>query len=235
MRAPGTGAAWLWVVAAFAGVIGLAWLATHVRLPEPPRAAGLPMAHPSVGIVDPVVIQGTMLRDPTPLFLPTEFNSSRKDYHPVEPGGAFAGFPPELTFAESELELHLPPAIALPSSPAQALVGDPPGAPFLGFGRTDMVVEPLAPRGAYVEIVESGSGRSVFSRPVPDAHPPGSAPWKPMEFMAAVDSAGLVGPLVLTVHSEVAQVDAYFERYLADDLRVGQRLEPGFYRIVVGP
>jgi hypothetical protein len=56
-----------------------------------------------------------------------------------------------------------------------------------------------------------------------------------MEFMAAVDASGLVGPLVLTVHSDVAEVDAYFGRYLAETFRIGQRLEPGFYRICVGP
>jgi hypothetical protein len=235
MSRPAADTSRLFAVIAVAGVVGIVWLATHVRFPKGPRTAGQPTTHPSVGLVDPVVIQGTMLRDPTPLFLPTDFNSSRLDYRPREPGGGFSGYPPELTYSESELALHLPPAIAVPEAPADALVGDPPGAPFLGFGRGDMDVEPLAPRGAYVEIVESGSGRSVFSRPVPDAHPPSSPPWKPMEFMAAVDAAGLVGPLVLTVHSEVAEVDAYFAHFLEEDLRVGQRLEPGFYRICVGP
>jgi hypothetical protein len=235
MSRPATGGGRLWVVIALMGVVGIVWLATHVRLPEAPRTDGQTVTHPSVGLVDPVVIQGTMLRDPTPLFLPTEFNSSRKDYRPREPGGGFSGYPAELTFSEAELALHLPPAAAVPSAPVDALAGDPPGAPFLGFGRTDMIVEPLAPRGAYVDIVDSGSGRSVFSRPLPDARPPSSAPWKPMEFMAAVDPAGLVGPLVLTVHSNVAEVDAYFARFLSEELRVGQRLEPGFYRICVGP
>ena len=45
----------------------------------------------------------------------------------------------------------------------------------------------------------------------------------------------MVGPLVLTVHSDVAEVDAYFGRYLVEKLMVGQRLEPGFYRISIGP
>ena len=234
MKAQGRGAGRAWGAITVLGVIGLSLLAYHVRLPEP-RIAGQPTAHPSVGLVDPVVIQGTMLRDPTPLFLPTEFNSSRKDYRAREPGGAFSGFAAKLTFSESELTLHLPPAVAVPDAPADALAGSPPGAPFLGFGRTDMDVELLAPRGAYVEIVDSGSGRRVFARPLMDAHPPSAAPWKPMEFMAAVDPSGLVGPLVLTVHSDVAEVDAYFGRFLAENLRVGQRLEPGFYRICVGP
>jgi hypothetical protein len=185
--------------------------------------------------VDPGVIMTTMLMDPTPLFLPTEFNSSRIDYVPREPGGAFAGFPFKMTFSDSELELDLPPATAVPATPAEALAGDPPGAPFIGFGRADPVVEPLSPRAAYVEIVDAGTGRSVLEMPLADARPPGDAPWRPMEFIAAVDPSGLVGPLVPTSRSGADDVDTYFGRYLADTLRVGQRLAPGFYRIIVGP
>ena len=118
---------------------------------------------------------------------------------------------------------------------AESLVGDPPGAPFLGFGRTDLQVDRLPARGAFVEITEAGSGRSVFARPVADVNPPGGAPWQPMEFLAAVDAAGLVGPLVPTLRSGVYEVDNFFQRYLADTLRVGSRLPPGFYRITVGP
>jgi hypothetical protein len=184
--------------------------------------------------VDPVVIKGTMLFDLTPLFLPTEFNSSRKDYVPTEPGGAFAGFPFKPTFSESQIDLHMPPPVAVPASPAEAISDDPPGAPFIGFGRVDLKMETLAPRAAYVEIMDAGSGRIVLSERVMDARPPVSD-WKPMEFMAAVDSAGLVGPPVLTEHSDVADVDAYFGRYLAETLRIGQRLNPGFYRVSVGP
>jgi hypothetical protein len=227
------GRTWAWT--SIVGVIALAWVAFHVRMPEPRSLPGREAARPSVGLVDSVVIRGTMLRDPTPLFLPTEFNSSRKEYVPPEPEGSFAGFPPKPVFAESELALHLPAGAAVPDSPAEAVAGEPPGAPFLGFGRSDLNVKPLAPRGAYVEITDAGSGRSVFGRPVMDAHPPSSESWRPVEFMAAVDAAGLVGPLVLTARSEVADVDAYFGRYLADTLRVGQRLAPGFYRISVGP
>ena len=179
---------------------------------------------------------GTMLRDPKPLFLPTDFNSSRLNYVPREPGGAFAGFPSKLTFSESELSLSLPPAAAVPASPAEALRGEPPGAPFVGFDRADPVLEPLSPRGAYVEIAEAGTGKVVFGRPVADAHPPvSSVPWKPMEFIAAVDAAGLVGPVVPTTRSGVGEVDAYFGLYLAETLHIGQRFEPGFYRISVGP
>jgi hypothetical protein len=235
MKAPNPrpGRTWTWV--SILGVVVLVGLVFLVRVPQPPPAPPPAAGKPAVGLVDPVVIRGTMLFDLTPLFLPTEFNSSRKDYLPREPGGAFAGFPFKHTFDDAELALRLPPAVDLPESPADALVGDPPGAPFLGFGRGDLKMEPVAPRGAYVEITEAGSGRDVLSEAVSDAHPPSSAPWKPMEFIAAVDAAGLVGPLIVTVHSDVGEVDAYFGRYLTDNLRIGQRLAPGFYRVCVGP
>ncbi len=227
------GSRWVW--ACLAGVAMLAALMFMVRLPGP-VALTPPRTPPSVGLVDSGVIVGTLLRDPTPLFLPTEFNSSRRAYVPREPGGAFAGFPPILTFDPSELSLNLPPPVAVPSSPADALKGEPPGATFIGFARTDPVVEPIVPRGAYVEIAEAGTGRAVFGQALADARPPsGSVPWQPMEFVAAVDAAGLVGPVVPTVRSGVTEVDAYFSRYLAETLRVGQRFTPGFYRISVGP
>ncbi len=224
-----------WTLACVTGVIVLAWFAFLVRIPVPPVRA--PADRPlTVGLVNPVVITETMLQDPTPLFLPTEFNSSRIDYIPREPSGAFAGFPPKMTFSDVELELHLPPPTAVPATPADALAGDPPGAPFIGFERADPVLEPISPRAAYIEIVEAGTGKSVFGTPVTDAHPPVSLiPWQPMEFIAAVDASGLVGPVVPTTRSGVGDVDAYFGRYLSDTLRVGQRLAPGFYRIIVGP
>ena len=206
-----------------------------VRIPES-NAPAPAKAAPSVGLVDPVVIMSTMLRDPTPLFLPTDFTSSRKDYVPTEPGGAFGGFQPEYVFDPSQLVLNLPPSAAIPTSPAEALAGDPPGAPFIGFDRADPVVEPISPRMAYVEVADAGTGRNIFGAEVTDAHPPQtSVTWQPMEFVAAVDSAGLVGPVIPTVRSGVDEVDAYFGRYLAENLRVGQRLAPGFYRISVGP
>lgn len=213
----------------------LVWVALIVQLPEPAQKPAREAPRSPVGLVDPVVIEKTMLFDLTPLFLPTDFNSSRKVYVPREPGSSFTGFAWRRLFADSGLQLHLPAAEAVPENPAEALTDDPPGAPFVGFGRRDPNVELLPPRGAYVEIADAGTGRRVFGQPVADAHPPSSAPWRPMEFIAAVDSAGLVGSVVPTVRSGVGDVDEYFGRYLADTLRVGQRLAPGFYLISVGP
>jgi len=227
--------AFAWAAALVGGLVVLGGLAYLVRLPVPPPAAPAEPP-PKVAIVDSVSNQATSLRDPTPLFLPTEYTSSRVNYVAAEPTGSFGGFPAQYVFEASELKLDLPQMEVVPDSPAAALAGDPLGAPFVSFGRESVTVQPVARRGAYVEIVESGSGRLVYGAPAYDARPPAaSVPWEPMEFMAAVDAAGLVGSLVPTGRSGVDEVDAYFARYLADTLHVGQRLGPGFYRISVGP
>jgi hypothetical protein len=56
-----------------------------------------------------------------------------------------------------------------------------------------------------------------------------------MELFAAVDAAGLAAPLLVTEGSRVDEVDAHFRKMLAQTYRIGERLPPGFYRIVVGP
>jgi hypothetical protein len=53
--------------------------------------------------------------------------------------------------------------------------------------------------------------------------------------VAAVDAAGLVAPAAITRRSGFEDVDSYFQNFLVQTLRVGERLSPGFYRISVGP
>ena len=159
------------------------------------------------------------------------------------PGSAFANYSAKLGFAESELKLDslsLPKPVADSPDPAvapgAALALPSPGALALGIGRTDAPGAPLSTRGAFVEIRSASGGQSVFARSLAEsARPPGNSPWQPLEFVAAVDAAGLVGPLVLTTRSGVDEVDAFFQNYLARTLRVGERLAPGFYRISIGP
>jgi hypothetical protein len=193
-----------------------------------------------------------IFKDPTPLFIPTEWNSSPPPGGRREPEGEFKGYGPNYTFADNDLQLNLPASIAVPAGPAEALVKNAPGNPFLGIGRTDVAVSALAPRWAFVEIVAAVNGRRVFAKDltdeadIKDAPPPlRDGSWQPVEFMAAVDAAGLVGQLTPVVRPDAAADDpflqlpgeslAMLENYLAQKLRVGDRLPPGFYRIVVGP
>jgi hypothetical protein len=109
------------------------------RAPRPsPAAAPGPVMTAALGngALDTLLKQEASLNDPTPLFLPTEWNSA-PDLPQRELGGAFQGYPDELAFATDKLKLALPPPVAVPASPAEALVSGAPGNPLLGIGRTD--------------------------------------------------------------------------------------------------
>jgi hypothetical protein len=105
-----------------------------------------------------------------------------------------------------------------------------------GFGRQERVVERLPARGGFVEVVAAATGERVLAEALPPSMGPvaGKA-WEPMELFAAVDAAGLAVPLVVTEGSRVDEVDAHFRKVLAQTYRIGERLPPGFFRIVVGP
>ena len=176
-----------------------------------------------------------LLLDPTPLFLPTKWNAAQRTVTPPEAGGRFQGFDaPRYGFSESELRLGLPAPIALPAGAPEAVAAEAMAIPLVGWGRKDGAAEALPPRGGVVEIFGAGTGQKIF-RQIVDERPPGGTGWQPIEFVAGVDAAGMLGPLVLTVRSGVEEVDFFFTNYLTRTLRVGQRLAPGFYRIHVGP
>ncbi len=227
---------WLW--AGGGGALLTLILSILFRAPSPAPAAPRP-ARPTVGWVhfgggsgDSLLNEQTALHDPTPLFLPTARNARPPDPQ-RNPGVVFASYPPNLLFPVEGLALPLP--HAGPDQPAEALAADPPGNRLMGIGRSDVPVPTLPARGAYIEVTAAGTGEAVFSAELPGAKPPEGTLWQPLEFVAAVDPTGLVGPLVLTVRSDVDAVDAYFERYLTRTFWIGKRLPPGFYRVRVGP
>lgn len=234
----------LWAPAVIAGALALALVAALFRAPTPPRSPTISSAKPTLSLgpsqgasSDPLFSEDAALNDPTPLFLPTQWNSTQKEAPLRASDIAFTGYEPKFAFGATDLNLSLPPATSVPSRPAEALVVNPPGHPYLGLGRTSGTVQALSPRGAYIEIVAAGSGQQVLSQPLVDLpsqvadSPPGEGAW---QFMAAVDVAGLVGPLIQTVRSGTPS-DGFFLDYLSQKLRVGERLPPGLYRISVGP
>ena len=228
-----------WAVAgAGAAAVGalVVLLFRHATPPSPPPAQA--PHRPTVTLVnatDQALNDEAVLLDPTPLFLPTKWNATQRELAPPDPGGRFQGFDaPKLSFAENELKLGLPAPIAVPAGPAEAVAADAPTAVLAGFGRVDVPEVGPAARGAFVEVRMAGNGRKVLAQAIPGA-PPGQGGWAPVEFVARVDAAGLVGPLVVTERSGLEEVDIFFANYLARTLRVGERLAPGFYRICVGP
>lgn len=180
------------------------------------------------------------MRDLVPLYLPTVHNAAPGELRPLEPGRSFFERDAErLTFAPGAPGLSVRATYPVPATPLDAL-RDTPGPLALGMGREDVRI-PVAPAtGGHVDVYGGDARQAVLSLALPSDARPGTAGrdatgWRPLEFTAAVDHAGFVGPLLLTSSSGVEEVDTYFRNYLARSLRLGDRLGPGFYRIVVGP
>jgi hypothetical protein len=188
---------------------------------------------------DRLLRERATLFDPTPLFLPTEWNTNQRPL-PVavqrQPGQVFRPFEPVLRYGEAELTLPIGPGQSLPTSPGD-LLREPSRDPFLAFDRQDEPLTPLSPRQGQVEVRRVGTGEKVLVCELDGsiALPGGRLDWQPAEFFVAVATAGLLGRPVDTASSDIEEVDAFFREYLAKTLRLGERLPPGMYRVVVGP
>lgn len=228
-----------WMIAVLLSVgIGGSGLSLF-RAPElhpPDGLANLqPKAVTLIGGADRAISDEALLLDPTPLFLPTRWNASQRELVAPEIGGRYQGFDsPKFSFAETEINLGLPPPVRMPAGPGDVVSADAWSAGFVGFGRPAARTLSLVPRSAFFEVVRAADGKKVFAQSISEP-PPVRGAWQPVEFAAGVDSAGLVGPLTVTVRSGVEEVDGFFANQLAKTHRIGERLEPGFYRIVVGP
>jgi hypothetical protein len=180
------------------------------------------------------------LRDLAPLFLPTPYNAAPTEHVAREPAlNAFDTDTTKLNFGETDPGLRLPTPLHAPATPADVLV-DSPAPLAAGIGRIDAKIPTALSHGAYLEVFAASTGESVLMQTLdPSVRPKvvdrPAIDWRPLEFMAAVDPSGLVGQLVLTTGSGSEDVDNHFRNYLARTFRIGDRLTPGFYRIVVGP
>lgn len=241
-----------WGVAAGVSVVIIALVLALVRFgmkptgetalvaPSEPAVAKVP----KVGLTrldgaegDTVLQEEALFFDPTPLFLPTEWNVAQNtlpDNLIRGSGQIFQNYAPKLTFGETDLTLSFPPPVLVPAKPAGALAMLEPDQPFAGMGRTERKVPELAARGAVVEITAAGDGRRQSTLTVDTAGITAGS-WRPLEFLVEVNAAGLVGPPVLIAQSGVEEVDGYFQNLLVKTLHVGERLAPGAYRICVGP
>lgn len=185
-----------------------------------------------------VVAEEAQFFDPTPLFLPTEWNADQKSLPPsvlTDPGQMLIEFPSKLQFAEEGVELEFAERTPMPSASSDAINVLGGEVPLQGIGRGSDEVNALAARGGYLLVRGTDpEKRVIMTQSIPDARPPEDN-WKPMEFMAVVNRAGLVGSLSLIERSGHESVDRYFQNYLVEIFRLGEYLSPGFYRISVGP
>lgn len=209
--------------------------------PTPVSAPLLQMRDTST---DTALKEEAEIRDLRPLFLPTEFNVSLPEPR-REPGRTFLDNETiKWRYSESELTLarKLPDIATLNGKPAAGvkpmdlLEAERSSPGVVGFGRNPVALPATAGGAGSLEVVATASGTRVLAELLPaEARPGGGVPWEPLELIAMVDAAGLAAPLMVTSSSRVEEIDAHFRNYLAQRYRIGERLPPGFYRLIVAP
>lgn len=253
MGAAARGAQQRWVVAAAVAIVLIIAFVSLVNIaPAPiplPKSTAVMGGRPTVKIARPdetdaLLKEEAELRDLRPLFLPTDRNAALPDPR-LEPGRSMLdseGLKRAQSDADIQLGAELPPVATIGGKPAASATAidafdtEAASAGLQGFGRKTVESVPFRPRGGFIEVTAWADGRRVRAEDIPvDVRPPNDRPWSPLELMAVVDRAGLVSPLVVTEGSRVEEVDLHFKIFLTNSYRIGERLSPGIYRIVVAP
>ena len=232
----------VWVGLLFAvAVICLWWIWSRGKIPavavrqSPPGQPLVRLARPGAGISEKVLRERAEYFDPTPLFFPTEWNFGQGGLHENlkrQPGQVFGNFEDKFGESEQDLKPATAPLTAIPTLADVVTSGNE--APFGGFGESDFKFSSLPERGGFLEIRSLRDGKIILTQTLGEilvSH----ADFAPLEFLAVVSSAGMVGEPVLTAGSGREEVDAVIRTYLVKSFRLGERVDPGIYRISIGP
>jgi hypothetical protein len=91
-------------------------------------------------------------------------------------------------------------------------------------------------REAFIEVRRASDGGLELAAPLSELpQGVGDVPWAPISFLIAVNDAGLVGSAMIEIGSGNTEVDDAIRGFLGTKYRLGNRLNPGFYRVTVGP
>ena len=183
---------------------------------------------------DRILRERAELLGPTPLFFPTERNYSDETSgeNRKQPGQVFGSFEPKLTVGEQGMAPFRVEGAPVPEKLSDVLAQGSE-AYFDGIGQVDRQRSTLPIRAGYVEVLDLESGKIVIAQSLSGVSPP-RADFAPVEFLVTVSSSGMVGDPVLTSGSEGEDVDNFFRDYLVQSYRLGARLRPGRYRVLVG-
>ncbi len=145
----------------------------------------------------------------------------------------FAGIEPQFAFQEAGPRFYGSAPIAIKEGLVDVLTQGN-DVPFAGFGRIDVARPVLPARSGFVEVFLFNGITSVIREPLVNLVLP-APDFSPVEFVLLVNALGAVGEPVLASGSGIEEVDTFFRNYLVKTFRIGGRLLPGRYRVVVGP
>ncbi len=236
---------WIGLIFALA-VTGAWWVWTRAtqqvaEVVAPGRQPFVRLAGAGTGAGDQVLRERAELFDPTPLFFPTKWNFGQQPLRGSlrrQPGEVFRSFEPNVDFGEQGIKAYGSEAMAVPERLSDVFVQGNE-APFAGIGQIDVQRPALASRSGYVEVKGLSNGKIIIDEAFSGVSLPGSD-FSPVEYMVAISSAGIVGEPILIAGSGWEQqvderVDTFLRTYLVKSFRLGERLSPGRYRVLVGP
>ena len=232
----------VWIGLAFAIAVTIGWWA-WTRAKKEAVVVTVPAPQPFVRLVstagtgaNAVLREQTQLFDPQPLFFPTEWNYGQRALPQSvrrQPGQVFGSFGANLIFGEESLKAYGTEAIAVPDRLADVVVQGNE-APFDGMGQIDVQRPALAAREGFIEVRELDRGRIIVAQALNGLKMSG-ADFSPAEFLVVVGIAGMIGEPIVVSGSGREEVDFLLRSYLVKTFRLGERLNPGRYRVLVGP
>lgn len=177
------------------------------------------------------------LKDPTPLFLPTRWNSGQVDRAMTaerSSGASFGQIGAKWVFPNDENRMILPDGVVVPDSAVSALDGMEARLEGGELARKDDLGLSLPVRAGFMEVVAIGTGETVFRKPLELAEE-GTPINAPIEAMLAINAGGFwVRPTVAQL-VEGGAVEFDQVNLMLREARLETFLEPGFYRILLGP
>lgn len=230
---------WVGLAAGVASVGAWAWwVQSQPAVPAGQGRAAQPfvqLASAGTATSSKILQERAELLDPTPLFFPTEWNYGqrvRREGNLRQPGQVFRDFDPQLTMAEQSVAPYGLEAATVPEKLSDVLVQGNE-APFAGMGQVDIQTTTLPVRAGFVEVKGLKDGESILLQSLTGIQPP-RTDFAPIEFLVVIGSAGLIAEPILARGSGWDEVDNFFRTYLAKSYRLGERLPPGRYLVVVG-
>lgn len=217
-----------------------------VSTPGPPGGTVLPEGRSGPGVLladldeeekDAALIGELELKDPTPLFLPTRWNSGQVDQAMTaerSAGASFGQIDAKWVFPDEENRLTLPDGVSVPDSAISTLERMEARLKGSELARRDDLSRKLPERAGILEVVAVESGETVYRTVLEGGSAADFVP-APIETMLAINAGGFwVRPTVAQV-VEGGAVEFDRVNLVLREARLETFLEPGFYRILLGP
>ncbi len=211
------------------------WTRRELAAPQAVVAPPVPKSFVQLAASDRELREKADLLDPTPLFFPTERNYGQRPLPQgalKQPGQVFGSFEPKLTVAEQNIAPYRNETTPVPEKLSDVLAQGNE-APFAGLGQVDSQRSTLPIRSGFLEVSDLKTGDVIISQPLIGLNAP-RPDFAPMEFLVVVGSAGVVGDPFLMSGSGGEEMDNFLRSYLVKSYRLGERLRPGRYRVLVG-